>query len=273
MNATRADAMPIGELHRALWAKVAYTIHCTVSGEAGGQVLAMYLDMSADDGFADGTWHTTRDALCFSFGDAAGLCTMSSAAALHWLEVVLATDSMVKDVVLRAGWELADLPVVPALGKALAAHGPALVEVRETLYAVTRAAAGHRLADDDFVTDDGLPRLRLAELNEDERAAVEAAAYAGVCNCEYCRNVLPFVWLPEWQEGERADVGRAWSALDELATEAAAARSAVLELSDDAWRAAPRGPVALEALVAALSDRGLRPPLACVVPMLLGRGR
>ena len=266
----RADADPAA-FHRALWAKIDSTLRTAVSGEAGDQVLALYFSMAADDGFDDGSWSSSETRLDFRFSDASGLCSMSCEAALHWLEIVLWTDRFVHRVARDAGWEIVSVPRVPALLNVLTAATPTLVELRDNLYYVSRRPRGRFVDDDDFYSDDGIPRLTLAELNPGERLAVEAAAYSGECTCEYCRNVLPFVLLDPWQEGNTGDVTATWSALDEMPNEEAAASDAVSAFSEEEWTRSPLGPPALQALRDALATRDLDPPISRLVPMLLQR--
>jgi hypothetical protein len=265
----RAEARPPADLHRALWTAVDETVRENVMGAAGEQVLALYLGMVASDGFADGAWGSSDSELRFSFTDSAGLCTMSSHAALHWLDVVLWTEPRVHAVARAAGWEVVGLSSVPSIRRALEARTPTFVELRDVLYWVSRRPAGARVDDDDWMPDDGLPRLRLAELAPDERVAVEAAAYAGFCGCEYCRGVLPYVRLEEWGDGRIEDVAASWTALDAMSTDDA--RDAIAAFAEEQWRQAPFGPPELQRLRDALAAQGLAPPIKCLVPMLLQR--
>lgn len=267
----RADADSPAALHRALWDKVDYTIGVMVSGRAGEQVLSFYLSMVAEDGFDDGSWISSETHLDFRFTDSAGLCSMSSLAALHWLDMALWTEPAVQRLIRDAGWEIVSLPRVPAIRNVLEARTPAFVELRDNLYAVSRRPRGARIDDDDFYSDDGIPKPTLAELTGEERLAVESAAYSGECSCEYCRNTLYAVLLGPWQEGEREAVPATWALLDELPREENAARAAVAAFSEEQWAQAPLGPPELKVLRDSLAARGLMPSIARLVPMLLQR--
>lgn len=266
----RDDAAPPAEALRRFWDAIDAVVRSTVTGEAGDQVLALYLGMVAADGQADGSWYAGADRFTASFGDMAGLCGMSSQAAVHWAVVVPATDSAPAEALEDAGWALAG--PAPSRARALLEPRPALVELRDTLYAVPRLRPGARLDEDTLWTDDGLPRSAPADWTADERVAVEAAVLAGDCGCEYCRNVLPFVLPSAWLEGPREDLAPAWEALAALPAEEAAAREALRGFDDAAWAAAPAGPPALDAVRDALAARGLRPPLASLARMVVRRG-
>jgi len=266
-------AVPPAELHRALWDKVAYTIRAMVTGYAGRQVLAQYLSMAADDGYHDGLWTASETELMFVFSDSAGLCSMSSHAALHWLEVVVATESFVHRLVQEAGWELTDIPRVPATKRLLEARGPGFVELGDELYVVSRCGRGTQITNEDLYSDHGIPRLLLVELTPDEWVNVNAATYSGGCVCELCRNTISDVIPWAWQEGRLDDVAATWALLDQTPHDEDTLRAVLTAFSEEQWTEQPLGPPQLQALRASLAAQGLEPPLARLVPMILQRAR
>jgi hypothetical protein len=257
--------------HRALWGKIDATVRATVTGRAGEQVLAYYWGASASDAFDDGDWTSSEEELYFSFRDAAGCCVMSHNAAIHWLDMVLWTNTDVRDLVDEAGWALVDVPYVPAFKAIAEMHTTTLLELRGVLYRVVRRSAGQRVDDDDFTVDQGVPRLFLADLTPPERVLLEAAAYSGACNCEYCCRVLPMVTLEEWQGGDVGHVGPTWEALDTLEAEVASAAAACVLFEQKQWLHEPSGPPALRALRETLAGRGLTPPTSRLVAMIMRR--
>lgn len=259
------------DFHRELWGKIDATVRATVTGQAGEQVLAYYWGASARDGFDDGDWASSEEELYFSFSDSSGCCVMSYNAAIHWLDMVLWTDPDVRELIDEEGWALVDVPYVPAFKQLVEMHTATLLELRGVLYRVARCSAGRRVDDDDFTADDGVPRLSLAELTPPERGLLEAAAYSGACNCEYCCHVLPMVMLEEWQGGNVEHVGPTWGALDTLEAEVASAAAACALFEQTQWLQAPSGPPALQALREALAGRGLTPPTPRLVAMIMRR--
>lgn len=268
---TRGDATDPSTFQRELWEKIDAAIRATVTGQAGEQVLTYYWDATASDGFADGDWTASAEALYFSFSDAAGCCVMSHNAGIHWLDLVLWTDAEVRNVIDEAGWALVDIPYVPAFKKLAELPTPTLLELRNVLYRVARCSAGQRVDDDDFTADDGVPRLFLADLTPPERVRLEAAAYAGACNCEYCCKVLPLATPEEWQSGNLEHVGPSWEALDTLEAEVALAKAACIPFEQKQWLDEPSGPPELQALRETLAKRGLTPPVPRLVAMIMGR--
>jgi hypothetical protein len=260
------------DLHGRLWDKVDRVIRAMVTGYAGEQVLAYYLSTTASDGFGDGHWRASETSLSFVFTDSAGLCSMSSYAALHWLEVVLATEWSVHDMACDAGWEITSVPEITDRWL-LEARTPTLVELRENLYVVSRSLRGATLTDDDFHSDDGIPKPTLAELTPSERLTLEAAAYSGACTCELCRNTLLDVLPSAWFDGRIEDVPATWALLNEGHHDEDVLRTALADFTEDDWDVEELGPPELRAFREVLAVRGLQPPLARVVPMLIQRGR
>jgi hypothetical protein len=271
LQRTRADAMAPEAFHRELWGKIDDTVRATVTGKAGEQVLTYYWGATASDGFDDGNWASSAEALYFSFSDSAGFCVMSHHAAIHWLDMVLWTDPAVRGFIDEAGWALVDVPYVPAFKKMAEVHTTTLLELRDVLYRVARRSAGQRVDDDDFSPDQGVPRVFLADLTPPERVLLEAAAYSGACNCEYCCRVLPTATLQEWESGHLEHVGPSWEALDTLEAEVASAQAACLPFEQKQWLDEPLGPPELQALREALARRGLAPPIPRLVAMIMRR--
>lgn len=162
-------------------------------------------------------------------------------------------------------WALEGYPGGPSPRRALLEPRPVLVELRGTLFAVSRPPADGVLDEDVLWTDDGLPLPAPGEWTDDERRAVEDAVFGGECGCEYCRNVLPFALRPAWRAGRPGDAVAAWSALAALPTEVAAARASLAAFDDGSDQGTPE----LAALGAALAVRGLEPPRAFLARMLV----
>ena len=183
------------------------------------------------------------------------------------LEMVLWTESSIHAQLYDAGWRITDIPTVPARRNLALNRSSVFVRLRDNLYAVSRQRRGGELTDDDLVHDDGTARLTLSDLEPDELIKVEAASYGGECDCGYCGNVLEGNWL----DGMPEHVRPAWRMLDDLDVDAAT--KAVVAMSDAQWAEHPSGPPALEAVRAALKERGLEVTPPSLVSMLIHRTR
>src|SRR5262245_36494597 len=80
------------ELHRAVWERIRDTIYRTCRRRPNRVVLDDYLGSTAYDGLeSEDTWRRWESSdteLDFTFWDAAGCCSMSYGAALHWTRMV-----------------------------------------------------------------------------------------------------------------------------------------------------------------------------------------
>ena len=222
------------ELHEALWERLSDAIHRTMRRKENQQVLADYLGSTAYDGFADDRWSSTETELTFSFSDAAGMCSMSYEASLHWVQLLLAHDhAAFNRLAAGKGWQLE-----PPMGSArrMLRQGMRFpfVGAKRNLYYVSTRAPGAALEGEDGIlsSDDGIPRPRLAALSPTERSRVELAALTGRCFCQLCEKLRPAATPGEWKSGRPEDAALTWDLLERAGERESAACAATPRLSD-----------------------------------------
>ncbi len=175
-----ADPM---KLHRTVWECVDQYLDMRLTRQADREVLFFYCKPEASDRYDEGSWTASSSELSYDFGDAAGCCTVSSQAALHWLQLCLAMKLDDLDLLAsQHGYRITSPRTTVKKLLKERSEGP-FVAIGKTLFQVSSSAE----PDDDTVILQSDSQTRtLDELTPRQREKVQRVIDAGQCACQLC---------------------------------------------------------------------------------------
>lgn len=116
------DPETLMKLHREVWTVIDSRIASLAKRKASRDILTWYLHEESSDGYADDDWFATREALYYTFGDAAGLCYREMYVSLHWAELAL-LDQWAAASAIAANYGAALVPPERAISAMTVANG------------------------------------------------------------------------------------------------------------------------------------------------------
>ena len=211
------------------------------------------------DGYGEDRRSVERDGhhVTIWYDNPGGMCGRSCEAMVHWTSLALGwniDDEGRTHTLSTIGYEVAERSYPPLAAQLIAGPRHPIIEIGKKLWYLARGDGARELFGDD-------EHLAEGEMTDELRDRVDAARFAGRCECEFCamlrkkRTSLRKVSAGSAPAAIRAAFAAATSDSEGRAA-AAAAATAIRSTTEAGWDQEPLGPAALRAFHALLLSRG-----------------